>query len=397
MMVNDDNAAIDSWTQTAKLTGSPNSFFGSSVAVAGNWILVGALVDFIGAGAVYGFTTTASSSSWTQMTRLLAADGEPNSSFGRSVSISKDASTMVVGAYLVDFNDTIPDSGAAYLFRTSNSTTTTSILEWTEMGKFVASDRDTKDWLGSSVAIENNIVVVGAAGDDSFTGSVHVVDSELGFSSSTATAVPSIAPTLQPIVFPTYKPTPSLTTNATKAPRPDNNNNSTPTAPIPSIIPTTTPSLVTETDDASSDPVFTRGVIVVSAIVVVGVVLIAVVIAMLYYRIKVQIEAQEQQRHPTTMIMADIVLESLTPPPVQEERTALEAEAFLDPTSTAAAVLPTAIAAMDNNNAAKKSLPMYKDQVRNLEPPGQSTNRMHNDQLPVRQPVQQHNEHQIHP
>jgi hypothetical protein len=54
-----------------------------------------------GAGAVLVFSKTSSSlSPWTQMTRLTADDGAPNDTFGRSVAISKDASTIVVGADL---------------------------------------------------------------------------------------------------------------------------------------------------------------------------------------------------------------------------------------------------------------------------------------------------------
>jgi hypothetical protein len=58
-----------------------------------------------------------------------------------------------------------------------------------------------------------------------------------------------------------------------------------------------------------------------------------VVIAFFNYRIKVQREAREQQQQPT-MIMAEIVLEQPEQP--VHDRT-LEAEAFLDPTTVAAA------------------------------------------------------------
>jgi hypothetical protein len=58
-------------------------------------------------GSVFVYSKTLSSSSpWTQMTQLLTA-------------ISKDASTIVVGADLDDFSASILDSGTAYLFAMS--------------------------------------------------------------------------------------------------------------------------------------------------------------------------------------------------------------------------------------------------------------------------------------
>jgi hypothetical protein len=57
------------WTQTAKLTGLTDSRFGVSVAVAENWIVVGANGDNNrngnDAGSVFVFTKMASSSSST--------------------------------------------------------------------------------------------------------------------------------------------------------------------------------------------------------------------------------------------------------------------------------------------------------------------------------------------
>jgi hypothetical protein len=252
-----------SWTQMAKLTGLGGSYFGSSVAVAGNWIAVGALLNDknsngIYMGAVFVFTKTSSSLSWTQMTQLLPADSKELDYFGSSVSISKDASTIVVGATDVDINSTIYSSGAAYMFRAIKSTTTTTTVQWTQMGKFVAADPDTDDFLGSSIAIENNIVVVGAWVDDSFTGSVYVVDT--GFSSSTpATTAPPITTPVTP------EPTLGRTFNPTIPPSLDNNSSSTPPQPltnspastVPLLPPTTTstPSSSNIDTDPTNSPI----------------------------------------------------------------------------------------------------------------------------------------------
>jgi hypothetical protein len=207
--VQNDNRTVDTvssvaslsstWTQTAKFTGATNSSFGSSVAVSGNWIVVGAFnQNGTGAltadrpGAVFVFAKP-SSGSWTQIAQLMASNGANGDHFGRSVSISKDAYTIVVGAEKNDYNTAITKSGAAYLFRAKVSSTT---VEWRQVEKIVAGDRDTDDNLGSSLAIDNNILVVGARGDDEYTGAVYVVDT--GFSPNPTQPTISVDPTKEP-------------------------------------------------------------------------------------------------------------------------------------------------------------------------------------------------------
>jgi hypothetical protein len=190
------SSLLTPWTQTAKLTGELISFFGFSLAVAGNWIVVGA--PYI-TSAVGGSNTSAvfvfnkQSSSWTQMTRLLADDGMANhhDNFGVSVSISNNTSTIVVGAPYHDYNTTLQGTGAAYLFQLTGSE------EWTQTGKIIAANSEFIDIFGFSVAAENDVFVVGAPGDDSSTGSVHVFDT--GLSSSRP-------PTEMTMPFPTTEP-----------------------------------------------------------------------------------------------------------------------------------------------------------------------------------------------
>jgi hypothetical protein len=76
--------------------------------------------------------------------------------FGSSVAISGD--TVVVGA-LGDNIGPNPDQGAAYVFvKPSGSWTTTS----TFTAKLTASDGAVDDYFGSSVAVSGDTVVVGA-------------------------------------------------------------------------------------------------------------------------------------------------------------------------------------------------------------------------------------------
>ena len=157
-----------SWTQAAKLVasdGAQKDFFGSSVATSGTTIVVGADGATIGLasgqGAAYVFTQ--SGAAWTQAAKLTASDGAAGDSFGSTVSIS--GNTVAVGAYFaaVNFNT---GQGAAYVF-TEPSSGWTSM---TQTAKLTASDGGMNDFLGVSIAISGNMVVLGAYGGTVFGG-----------------------------------------------------------------------------------------------------------------------------------------------------------------------------------------------------------------------------------
>ncbi|MGE3166084.1 MAG: hypothetical protein AB7O52_14350 [Planctomycetota bacterium] len=96
---------------------------------------------------VYGFNGT----SWSFRQKLLAVDLAAGDSFGRSVAIHGDE--IVVGAPNEDQGGT--NAGAAYVF-TFNGVT------WTQRQKLVASDSFAFDGFGASVAIDDDVIVVGA-------------------------------------------------------------------------------------------------------------------------------------------------------------------------------------------------------------------------------------------
>ena len=87
-------------TETAKLTasdGASDAQFGTSVAMSGNTLVVGAPATSLMQGNAYVFVEP--QSGWTDMTQtaeLVPSDGFDNDNFGTSVSISGD--TVVVGA-----------------------------------------------------------------------------------------------------------------------------------------------------------------------------------------------------------------------------------------------------------------------------------------------------------
>jgi len=147
------------WTEQAKIQASDaqaTDYFGYSVAISGDTVIVGAWKESPGAaaaGSAYIFTR--SGTTWTQQAKILASDLERNDSFGDSVAI--DVDTVVVGARYEDTGDT--SAGAAYIFTRSGTT-------WTEQSKIQASDAEAQDQFGMTVGIYGDTVVVGAHQED---------------------------------------------------------------------------------------------------------------------------------------------------------------------------------------------------------------------------------------
>ena len=147
------------WTQLVKLTGAGESgegCFGRSVALSadGDTALVGAPRDNSGLGAVWVFTR--SGSTWVQQAELTGSDESGKGWFGRSVALSADGDTALVGGY-VDHSDT----GAVWVFTRSGST-------WTQQGsKLTAAEESGPGEFGWSVALSGDgaTALVGGRGD----------------------------------------------------------------------------------------------------------------------------------------------------------------------------------------------------------------------------------------
>jgi hypothetical protein len=160
------------WSQQAYLKANSSGvddWFGFSVSVSADTVVVGAYLEDSAAmgvngtpdeaatnsGAAYVFTR--SGGSWSQQAYLKALNTDSHDYFGQSVSVSAD--TIVIGAPL---EDTLPndDSGAAYVFARSGTT-------WSQQAYLKASNSGGGDEFGKSVAVSGDTVVVGAAGEDS--------------------------------------------------------------------------------------------------------------------------------------------------------------------------------------------------------------------------------------
>ena len=155
------------WVEEVKLLasdGADGDNFGMSVSISGdgNTAIVGAHGDDNYRGSAYIYTRT--DDGWTEEVKLLASDGVGFDNFGRSVSISSDGNTAIVGARL-DYNENDDNAGSAYIYtRTDDG--------WTEEAKLLASDGTVNDQFGYSVFIsgDGNTVIVGAIGDDNEKG-----------------------------------------------------------------------------------------------------------------------------------------------------------------------------------------------------------------------------------
>ena len=144
-----------SWTEQAKLTasdGAADDFFGQSVSISGDYVIVGAPYDNTLGGSAYIFKRDGSR--WTQQAKLLTSDGTTFDLFGKSVSISDDYA--IVGADHDDNNE--EDSGSAYIFKRNGAS-------WTEEAKLLASDGVANDLFGNSVSISGDYAIVGAPFD----------------------------------------------------------------------------------------------------------------------------------------------------------------------------------------------------------------------------------------
>ena len=158
------------WTQQAKLNatdGATNDFFGISVAVDGDTVVIGAYHDDdrgTDSGSVYVFTR--SGTTWTQQAKLNASDGAAGDMFGYSVSV--DGDTVVIGAWGDDYGAGT-DSGSAYVFTRSGTT-------WMQQAKLNANDVAAYNaYFGYSVLVDGDTAVIGAPYDyGSYSGSAYV-------------------------------------------------------------------------------------------------------------------------------------------------------------------------------------------------------------------------------
>ena len=181
-ILENNGGGADNWGQVKKLAASDaeaGDRFGISVAISGDTLVVGAgFEDHAGSnsGSAYVFDRNqGGADNWGQVKKLIASDGAAEDRFGESVAISSDH--VVIGARLDDSSGNA--SGSAYLFERNREGTNS----WGQIAKLRASDAATDDLFGASVAISDDVVVVGAFGDDdagASSGSAYLFDRNQG-------------------------------------------------------------------------------------------------------------------------------------------------------------------------------------------------------------------------
>ncbi len=195
------------WVRIQKITASDrevNDYYGASVDIDGDWIIVGSEDDhtdlgtsnFVdGAGSAYLYKNNGSDV-FVQQQKIAAANtgGTWRRSFDRfggDVAIS--GNYAIVGAKNYDYNVAgtgyESSAGAAYIFELSGGT-------WTQINKFVCpTNRDGNDGFGYSVDIDGDRAIVGARGRDpggnSGVGELFVYDRIVGTWTNTHSILPS--------------------------------------------------------------------------------------------------------------------------------------------------------------------------------------------------------------
>jgi hypothetical protein len=160
-----DGEAGDSAGESAE-EAIADGHFGRGVALSGdgNTALLGAPREDGGVGAVWVFTR--SGSTWTRQQKLIGGDENGAGWFGRSVAISADGDTALVGG-LVDHGDV----GAVWVFTRSGST-------WSQQGAKLIGGAEESGLgkFGASVALSANgeVALIGAPADAGKVGAAWV-------------------------------------------------------------------------------------------------------------------------------------------------------------------------------------------------------------------------------
>ena len=156
------NSSISEYNPVGDADGSPNDNAGYSVAISGNMAIVGADGDDCcgdferGSVSFYRFD----GSKWVFLQKLIDADGDADDHFGISVAIS--GNYAIVGAYGDDCcGGSNQGSVTIYQFNGSN---------WVVMQKITDPDGNNGDVFGCSVSISGNYALIGAFGDDGIAG-----------------------------------------------------------------------------------------------------------------------------------------------------------------------------------------------------------------------------------
>jgi hypothetical protein len=148
----------DGWYEEQRLAmseGSTNDSFGTAVAIEGDYALVSAPGENNATGAAYIFHWNGST--WLQVQKLVAQNGEVGDYFGLSVALSNG---------LVAISASSSAGGYVTIFENSSGS-------WVQTKKLTASEGSVEDFFGMSIALSGNTVFVGAPYANSYQGKAY--------------------------------------------------------------------------------------------------------------------------------------------------------------------------------------------------------------------------------
>jgi hypothetical protein len=163
------------WYQVTKLLASDAATgdeFGSKVAICGNTLAASAAGDddyAFASGAAYVFDRDAQGL-WHEVKKIAAGDPAEEDGFG-TPAISEN--TLVVTAVFKD--GTVINAGAAYIFERNAG----GADNWGEVKKLQPEDLEQSDYFGTSVSIEGDVLAVGAP-NAGITGAVYLFGRDTG-------------------------------------------------------------------------------------------------------------------------------------------------------------------------------------------------------------------------
>jgi len=142
------------WTpqlQVFASDGNLNDRFAHSLAISGDYIAVGADRSNEQTGAVYIFERhLGGTNNWGESLKICPEDAWRGDRFGKQVAL--DGQFLIIGS-----EGSQDKQGAAYVYQYDEEKT-----QWKTFDKLIAYDGLPNDLFGSSVAVQNNHVMVGA-------------------------------------------------------------------------------------------------------------------------------------------------------------------------------------------------------------------------------------------
>ncbi len=152
------------WDEHAQLVasdGTNNDHFGRFIAVNGNTMIAGATVWNENTGAAYVFEKDPASGEWREAQRLVASGLQPGDSWGRAAAMDGDAILIAAWGHA-------DGKGGVWVFERNDSGM------WTESAKLMASDAEENIWFGWGLALEGDVAFVGSSRKNNRTGVVYV-------------------------------------------------------------------------------------------------------------------------------------------------------------------------------------------------------------------------------